>query len=178
MKRKSSLTGKILLGASLCLSVVFSANAQDSNNLVSTKESWSVFRDEGGQASCWAVSAPVKVVNTRNGQAVDVRRGDIMLYATFTKDQPNAIIAFTSGYPFRDGSKVSLRVGSSEYDLFTKGEWAWPASPQDDKAIVDAFKRGVDAVLVGVSGRGTTTTDTFSLIGFTAAHDDARALCD
>ena len=36
---------------------------------------------------------------------------------------------------------------------------------------------GADAVITGVSTRGTTTTDTFSLRGFTAAINEARKLC-
>ncbi|PKP62545.1 MAG: hypothetical protein CVT86_07515, partial [Alphaproteobacteria bacterium HGW-Alphaproteobacteria-8] len=46
-----------------------------------------------------------------------------------------------------------------------------------DDQIVAAMKRGTDAVLTGVSNRGTTTIDTYSLLGFTAALDEAQRLC-
>jgi hypothetical protein len=39
------------------------------------------------------------------------------------------------------------------------------------------MKRGAEAVVTGVSGRGTTTIDTFSLLGFTAAIEDAETRC-
>jgi invasion protein IalB len=54
---------------------------------------------------------------------------------------------------------------------------AWAASPQDDQSIVTAMKRGAEAVLTARSSRGTQTEDTFSLLGFTAAVEDAETRC-
>ena len=76
-----------------------------------------------------------------------------------------------------DGSQVTVAIGGTEYSLFTSGDWAWPASPADDAKLVAAMKRGADAVVTGISSRGTTTKDTFSLLGFTAATEDAEKRC-
>jgi len=43
--------------------------------------------------------------------------------------------------------------------------------------VVAAMKRGKSAVLSARSSRGTITKDTFSLLGFTAAVDDAAKRC-
>ena len=43
--------------------------------------------------------------------------------------------------------------------------------------IVTAMKRGTEAVLTARSERGTQTKDTFSLLGFTAAIEDAETRC-
>jgi hypothetical protein len=72
---------------------------------------------------------------------------------------------------------VTLDVGGTQFTLFTEGEWAWPASPEEDARIVTALQAGSQAVLTGVSGRGTQTQDTFSLLGFTAAVEEARSRC-
>ena len=40
-----------------------------------------------------------------------------------------------------------------------------------------AMKAGSQAVLTAHSSRGTQTVDTFSLLGFTAAMDDAQSRC-
>jgi hypothetical protein len=89
-------------------------------------------------------------------------------------------VSFTGGYPFREGSTVSLAVGSETFTLGPgqgdAGEWAW-TDPSDDSRVVAAMRRGATAKLTGVSGRGTTTADTFSLSGFTAAVEDAEARC-
>jgi len=39
------------------------------------------------------------------------------------------------------------------------------------------MKRGVDAVLTARSTRGTQTKDTFSLLGYTAAVEEAEKRC-
>jgi hypothetical protein len=107
-----------------------------------------------------------------------VRRGDTLLFVAFRPDSgDNGQVAFTGGYPFRPGSTVQLVVGSDSYTLFTEGEWAWPEGDSQDAAIVASMKRGTEAVVSGVSGRGTETRDTFSLMGFTEAMDEAAARC-
>mgnify|MGYP000275956174 CR=1 FL=1 len=64
--------------------------------------------------------------------------------------------------------------GMVRIEAWTDGEWAWPASENDDAQIIAAMKRGVNAVLSARSSRGTTTKDTFSLLGFTAAVEEAE----
>ena len=61
--------------------------------------------------------------------------------------------------------------------MFTRGEFAWPVSNEDDARIVEAMKRGRDVTLTGRSARGTQTEDTFSLMGFSAALEEAQARC-
>jgi len=86
-------------------------------------------------------------------------------------------ITFTGGYPFADGSTVNMKIGDDEFELFTEGEWAWPATTEDDAKILAAMKRGIDAVLTARSTRGTQTKDTFSLLGYTAAVEEAEKRC-
>ena len=70
-----------------------------------------------------------------------------------------------------------MSISGNSFELFTEGEWAWPATTDDDAKIITAMKRGANAILTGVSGRGTNTKDTFSLLGFTAAVEDAAKRC-
>ncbi|MFO7757019.1 MAG: hypothetical protein R6V26_00855 [Roseovarius sp.] len=150
---------------------------ETSSNQVASDTAWSVFEDTDPR-ECWAVSAPTETVNTRDGRVVAVRRGDILLMTFF---RPNADvqgqITFTGGYPFAEGSTVNMELGGSEYELFTEGEWAWPASTDDDARILAAMKRGSEAVLTARSARGTQTEDTFSLLGYTAAVEEAEKRC-
>ena len=86
-------------------------------------------------------------------------------------------VSFTGGYPFANGSTVTLEIGENSFELFTNGEFAWAASASDDARIVAAIKRGSQAVLAGRSERGTQTRDTFSLMGATAMIEDAERRC-
>ena len=154
-----------------------SAFAQESTNRVATKTDWSVFT-EGSPKECWGVSSPKETVNSRNGQPVSVRRGDILLFVTFRPGSgAKGEVSFTGGYPFADKSTVKMNIDGTDYDLFSDGEWAWPASAEADAALLAAMKRGTTAILSAASGRGTETKDTFSLRGFTAAMEEAEKRC-
>lgn len=157
-------------------SVVWAQEASD--NRVAAKTDWSVFVEDD-PTECWSVSSPKETVNTRDGRPVAVNRGDILMFVAY---RPGADVAaevsFTGGYEFREGSTVTVEIGGTSFEMFTDNDWAWPASPADDAKIITAMKRGSQAVVTGVSQRsGTTTRDTFSLLGFTAALEEAEARC-
>lgn len=151
--------------------------AQESTNRVATKTDWSVFTEDSPK-ECWGVSSPKETVNSRDGQPVSVRRGDILLFVTFRPGAgANGEISFTGGYPFAGGSTVEMVIDGKTYELFTDGEWAWPGSAEADASLLAAMKKGSTAVMSARSGRGTQTKDTFSLRGFTAAMEEAEARC-
>ncbi|AHM03388.1 hypothetical protein roselon_00988 [Roseibacterium elongatum DSM 19469] len=150
---------------------------EESSNRVAAETDWSVFVEDD-PTQCWVVSTPSETLNTRDGREVSVRRGEILMFVSFWPGQDRlGEVSFTGGYPFADGSTVSVEIGDSTFELFTEGEMAWAASPQDDQRIITAMKRGAEAVLTARSSRGTQTQDTFSLMGFTAAVEDAEARC-
>lgn len=149
-----------------------------STNRVFAERDWNVFIDDNPK-ECWAVSSPTKTVNTRDGREVSVQRGDILLWVSYRPESGvKGEVSFTGGYPFADGSTVTVKIGSSTFEMFTEGEFAWPASTADDAKIITAMKRGADAILTARSARGTRTEDTFSLRGFTAAVEDAEGRCN
>ena len=153
------------------------AMAQEETNRVARDTDWAVFEGDTPR-ECWAVTAPKETVNTRDGRVVSVRRGDILLFVTYRPEQSvSGEVSFTGGYPFAEGSTVTLEVGDATFELFTEGEYAWPATPADDQKIVTAMKRGSSAVLSARSSRGTRTQDTFSLLGATAMIEQAEANC-
>jgi hypothetical protein len=170
--------GTTLASAALIFVLVASGavQAQESTNRVAAETDWSVFVEESPR-ECWAVSAPRETVNTRGGQPVQVRRGNILLFATYRAGGTAPEISFTGGYPFAGDSTVGLTIGTNEFQLFVDGEWAWAASPEDDQRIFAAMRAGAEAVLSARSSRGTATRDTFSLFGFSAASDEAGRRC-
>ena len=159
----------------LCAGV---ATAQDSSTArVDAMTDWSVF-EEASPKECWAVTTFKESVNTKDGRVVAMTRGEILLMVFFRPEAGvTGQVAFTGGYPFAPGSTVNVRIGDTEFEMYTEGEWAWPATPQDDVKLITSMKRGSDAVLTAVSSRGTKTQDTFSLLGFTAALEDAEKRC-
>jgi hypothetical protein len=147
---------------------------------VAAHTDWSVFVADDPK-ECYIVSPPKSSVARRDGQSAEVERGDIRLFVAFRpgEDVSNEV-SFTGGYPFREGSTVTLAIGSDSFTLAPgagdSGEWAW-TDPADDARVVAAMRRGANATITGTSSRGTTTEDSFSLSGFTAAVEDAEARC-
>lgn len=172
----SKLAFAFSISAAICVSA---AQAQETDNRVAAKTDWSVFVEDN-PSSCFIVSAPKESVHTRDGRVVAVNRGEIRLFVSyFPGSKVKGEVSFRSGYPFKEGSTVSLQISGNAFDLFTssKDETAWPPTPADDAKITSAMKRGATAIVTGVSGRGTQTKDTFSLLGFTAALEEAQKRC-
>ena len=170
--------GILRTGATVLALTATAALAQEqSTNRVAAKTDWSVFVEDN-PTECWGVSTPKESVNTRDGRVVAVNRGQTLLMVFY---RPSAgakgQVAFTGGYPFAPGSTVNIDISGNQFEMFTEGEWAWPATTEDDNKIITAMKRGAEAVLSARSGRGTATKDTFSLLGFTAAIEDAEKRC-
>ncbi len=161
------------------------ASSAAAQTRVDAKKDWSIFEaSSGGSKVCWIVSQPTKSTAKRGGKDVTsgVSRGDIFLMIAVRKaDKVKNEVSFLAGYPFKDGTKVKVTVNSSrgatKFDLFTDKENAWTSSPQADDKLTKAFRAGRNAVITGTSRRGTVTTDTFSLSGFTAAIKSAQSRC-
>lgn len=146
-----------------------------SAKLVDSFQQWSTHVDgEGEDRVCWVLSRPLKWTASRK----NVRRGEIQLAVSYRPAEGvSDEVSFSAGYPLAEDSRVTLSVGDQKFEFFTRGENAWPQSAADDTVIVDAFRKGTAATVRGQSTRGTRTTDTFSLIGFTAALDHAARSC-
>jgi hypothetical protein len=85
------------------------------------------------------------------------------------EEKINNVVSFTEGYPLKKGSNVTLDVGGSKFDLFTRDDSAWASTSDLDKSIVDALTKSKEAVVKGVPENGPSTTDTYSLAGFPKA---------
>ena len=173
--------GARLAAAALALAAATAApaqaTAQQSTNRVEAFRDWSVFTADAGGPVCWIVTQPQSSVAKRDGRPVQVQRGDIYLtVAVRPRQGVDSEIAMVAGYPFRDGSTVTAEIGSRKFELFTEGENAW-TYPNDDGDILTAMKAGAAIVMTGVSSRGTTTIDRFSLLGFTDALTSAQTRC-
>lgn len=133
---------------------------------------WTIYKSISGDDECGIISKPKQMVNTRDGKVVEVVRGEGLLAVTIlpnARERPYVSVHF--GYPLKKGSVVHLTVGARQFTLIPgdepkNNEWAWPEEGKDDE-VVDALKKGRDAVVVGTSTRGTRTQDTYSLMGVT-----------
>ena len=162
----------------LCLPA-YEAQAQGrgKRELLGSFRDWDalVMTSNAGEKTCYMISTAKRWTASRK----NVSRGDIYVIvqhrpAFDVKDEINVNV----GYPLKSGSEVTVSVdGKPAYRLFTEGRAAWAYDPRDDRAMVAAFKRGSRMVAKATSARGTVTTDTYSLSGFTAAYNAITKAC-
>jgi len=79
------------------------------------------------------------------------------------------VVSFVEGVPLKDGSDVSVEIGGTKFDLFTKDDSAWARTAELDKTIVAALAKGKQAVVRSVPQRGAPMTDVYPLVGFPKA---------
>lgn len=128
---------------------------------------------EGKNTGCSMWSQPTK------GEGSYKQRGAVYAYVTHRPwDKRLNEVSFAAGYAYKKDSTVEVKIGGEKFTLFTDGETAWSRSPKDDKQLVDAMRRGSDMTVVGTSSRGTKTTDTYSLMGFTKAYEAIGKACN
>ena len=61
--------------------------------------------------------------------------------------------------------------------MYTQNDGAWIKNVAEEARMIDAMRKGSDLTVKGVSGRGTASTDQFSLKGITQALDRAEQEC-
>ena len=151
---------------------------------VDNVKDWTVYQTSSGDLECGIISKPTQQVAIRDGKEVVVRRGQIMLAVSVDpKDPPpHYRVSYQSGYPYKQNSTVTLNIDNESYTLEigrteVDNEFAWPPSAEDDNQVVNAMKKGLNAVLTATSRRGTETKDTFSLLGVSDALKIAEQRC-
>jgi hypothetical protein len=126
---------------------------------------------EAGNKICYMGSEPKKMEGKYSA------RGRVVMLVTHRpKDKEKGIVSITTGYTYKSGSDVTVEIGGKTFKLFTAGEHAF-AEEGKDKSLVQSMIRGADMVVKGTSSRGTLTTDTYSLSGFTAAWKAIGKAC-
>ena len=135
---------------------------------------WSVYdQQENGNIVCVMSSEPLKSAGkyTKRGQIY-------LIIAHRPSEQRYNELSFQAGYTFKRGSDVSVSIdGKSKFNLLGNKGHAWTIDVDTDEKLIKAMRAGTTLVINGVSSRGTKTTDTFSLSGFTAAIKSINKTC-
>ena len=128
--------------------------------------------DEQGGIACMMWSQPREA----RGEIAD--RGEVFVFVTHrpATKRFNAV-TLDSGYPLKIASTVKVTIEGKAFDLSTDGSNAWTQTEEDDARLVEAMRAGLTMVVEGTSQAGQHTRDTFSLRGFSAAHDAISTAC-
>ena len=135
---------------------------------------WTAFAEgEGKNLACMAVSKPKK------SEGNYTKRGDVFAIITHLPGQKKwNEFSVVAGYNYKTNSNPEILIDQKKFQLFTSGSRAWSFSPSDDEKIINFLKKSIKMKVVGTSSRGTITTDSFSLLGFSKAYKKINEACN
>ncbi len=86
-------------------------------------------------------------------------------------------VSIMIGYAVKPGSEGSVEIGGSRFAMYSQGDGLWIKNAAEEDRLVDALRKGADAVVKGTSAKGTETTDVFPLKGLSQALDKLAQEC-
>ncbi|MCA1940527.1 MAG: invasion associated locus B family protein [Caenispirillum bisanense] len=169
--RRARLPG--LLTTLCALTLAASPAAAADPEILGAYTDWTAYTfTENGNKVCYMASEPKKAEGNYD------KRGDVFVLVTHRPaDKTRDVVSVVAGYPYKAESEVRMTIDGRDTSLFTHGERAWARDTATDRKLVESMKAGRQMVVKGSSERGTNTTDTYSLSGFTAAHDAITKAC-
>jgi hypothetical protein len=139
------------------------------------EKDWVAYRvDEDGKRTCFISSVPTKSV----GKYDPANRGETRVYVSHGPvPEERNVVQFLAGYKHKQQTDVKVTIDKRTFTLFTLEGRSYAESEEDDIAMIKAMKRGSNMKVVGISSRGTKTTDTYSLAGFTKTKNLIDKTC-
>ena len=173
MKRCGNILSLGIFGGVALICLAFTRAGAAESKEIGTFKDWSAHMLIEKKAKiCYLHGAPDKSTGSYK------KRGDSYLQVTHRPgSRIRNEVSVTAGYSYKKRSVVSLAVDGRKFNLFTQGDTAWSGDKSSDDKLVAAMRAGRTMVVRGTSGRGTLTTDTYSLSGLTAAHRAISKAC-
>lgn len=136
---------------------------------------WSVLRQETDAGRlCYITSEPIE----KKGDYDKKNRGETRVFVTHGPGKAERdVVSIVAGYIFEKQSEVELNIDGIKQSFFTLEDRAWSFTQDEDKKIIRNMKRGNKLTIKGVSSRGNTTIDLYSLSGFTKAKQMLDKIC-
>ena len=171
MNIKSIISRNLFL-VFIALILSLALNNLNAKELAKFKD-WTAYSEgEAKNKACMAISKPKK------DEGNYTKRGDIFAMITHLPGQDKwDEFSIVAGYNYKPGSNPDIQIGDLKLQLFTSGSRAWSFSVRDDIKIINSMKTSLKMKIVGTSSRGTITTDTYSLLGFSKAYQKINEAC-
>lgn len=163
------MRGLITIFAALAIAVSAGQAFAQSARKMAEHGDWATYsyQAQNGRV-CYVLTVP----KPRSMMPANVNHGSMFF---FVSQRPGQAVSFEpqfiAGYPLREGSKVSVTIGSRSFTMFTRGQSGWVENAAEEPQLIAAMRGGADMEVKATSGRGTNTSYSFSLRGITAALD-------
>jgi invasion protein IalB len=128
----------------------------------------------GGNKVCFALAKPKTMKTEPEGRKRDP---SYVFVSTRPADKVKNEVSVIIGYPFKTNSDATAEVGTTKFAMYTRDDGAWIKNAGEEARMVDAMRKGADLTVKGTSGRGTQSTDQYSLKGLAQALDKIEQEC-
>jgi invasion protein IalB len=128
----------------------------------------------GGKKVCFALAKPTSAVTEPAGRNRDPSYAFV---STRPVEKVKNEVSMIVGYPQKPGVDATATIGSASYVMYTQNDGAWVKNAAEEAQMVETMRKGADLVVKSESGRGTKTTDTYSLKGLSEALDKVAQEC-
>ncbi len=128
----------------------------------------------GGKKVCFALGKPKSSATNPAGRKRDPA---YVFISTRPAENVRNEVSVIIGYPFKPSSDATAEIGASKFAMYTQNDGAWIKNVAEESRMIDAMRKGSDLTIKGVSGRGTTSTDQYSLKGLSEAVARAEQEC-
>lgn len=127
-----------------------------------------------GKKVCFALAKPA---SSKTNPPNRPRDPSYAFISTRPAEKVSNEVSIMIGYALKPGSEGSVEIGGSRFAMYSQGDGLWIKNAAEEDRLVDALRKGADAVVKGVSAKGTETTDTFPLKGLAQALDKLAQEC-
>ena len=128
----------------------------------------------GGKKICFAIAKPASSETTPAGKT---RNPSYMFISSRPGEKVTDEVSIIIGYPFKPNSEATVAVGTASFALYTQQDGAWIKNAAEEAHLIEAMRSGQNAVIKGMSAKGTHSTDVFSLKGLAQALDRTDQDC-
>lgn len=132
---------------------------------VGTFGDWGAYLAKGKSKTCYALASP------KERKPEGKRETAYVFIADRPAEKVVNEVSIIMGFPLKENGAATAKVGSTSFDLVTKGSNAWIKNVADEKKFVEALKHSSRLVVKAPSARGVPTTDTYMLDGVKPALD-------
>ncbi len=161
---------RILISTLIALALTGAPAIAQSAKRISQHKDWATYSYKAANGKvCYVLSVPA------SKEPSHLDHGDIYFSVS---QKPGQNVAFEpqfiSSYNLKETSKVTVTIDGKAFSMFTKAKLAWLENAAEEPALVAAMKAGSKMKVAATSGRGNSTSYTFSLSGITAALDSIK----
>ena len=148
-------------------------NVEENLKSIGKFKDWESFvLSQDGNKTCFAQSIPVVRAPKK------LKRDPSRLFVSFRPaENIKNEVSVTNGYEFKLKAPVAAKSGKKNYDLFSKGRFAWVVDSKDESKLIVTMKKASRLMIIGMTKKDDQTTDHYSMMGFTKAYNTAKKSC-